>query len=706
MYKIVLFFLVFFVSACKLNTNIESVINNSEPSNTLESFKPSGILFSYSEFSVTQSPSISFDDPTEDVLRKISHFEAELRLASDDSIVLPWSAITNNGKITGLSLINSESYYVNLRAVSRNGDVSRVEKSTNFWAYKNESVYDVKNPTSIVVNSSEDLIYVLDWGSLSIFKINLTSDLVSLVSNEITGSGPTFSMPQDMVLNSSEDKIFVIDYGIGGVIEVDLTTGNRKLVSDGTGPNFSLPVSLKLNSAGNGVYVVDKSLDAVFYVDLSNGNRIIVSDSSAGAGIDLEEPHSLVLDEDANIIYVGNRYDFKGIIAVNTVNGNRSVVSNNSVGTGTGVSSVNLYLNNDKDKIFSVGDVITEIDIATGNRSIKTSGLTGAIPVVRGTVNSTENQVYIVDEFARVLKTELGSSNLNELYKNDFRGTGAKLSPLSIALNSEETILYSLDGGQAISRIDLLSGDRNILSDSAHGSGPDIINASNISLHESSGKIYVVSEFERNVMSVDIVTGDRAIVSDDGVGSGPSLMMPVDIAIYPNGTEAIVLDSMTNKLMKINLVSGNRSEIVGNITGAMMPSSLLVNFKESHAFVFSGNNATLLKVNLVTGDSEVISSDSVGGGPTISSPLGGNMSLSPNGLKVYIALAPALPGRIISVDLESGNREQMYHLGSPQDIIISNIKPIAYSSDLSQNSVRIHLLNDFKKTSLLSRFLP
>jgi hypothetical protein len=95
----------------------------------------------------------------------------------------------------------------------------------------------------------------------------------------------------------------------------------------------------------------------------------------------------------------------------------------------------------------------------------------------------------------------------------------------------------------AIFRVDLLSGDRSILSDANHGDGPNFTLPTGIAVDRDGTLIVTNAGLETGkgaaVMAVDPVTGDRKIISDEQRGSGPSLFNPELGIVGPMGNVAL-----------------------------------------------------------------------------------------------------------------------------------------------------------------------
>jgi hypothetical protein len=92
---------------------------------------PTGITLGSVPGNLTTTPSISWTAPSD--VSGISSYEAQVHKLSDDSVVQPWTSITLNGSLSGLSLNYSTSYYLKLRAIDSAGNIGIVEGVSDSW---------------------------------------------------------------------------------------------------------------------------------------------------------------------------------------------------------------------------------------------------------------------------------------------------------------------------------------------------------------------------------------------------------------------------------------------------------------------------------------------------------------------------------------------------------------------------------------------
>jgi DNA-binding beta-propeller fold protein YncE len=89
--------------------------------------------------------------------------------------------------------------------------------------------------------------------------------------------------------------------------------------------------------------------------------------------------------------------------------------------------------------------------------------------------------------------------------------------PTGITLDSvNERLLVADAGFRVLGRVwtvNLNSGARTVLSDWAHGSGPDIYDPTGITLDAANNVVLVVEGAQGLVLAIEGVTGERAILS-------------------------------------------------------------------------------------------------------------------------------------------------------------------------------------------------
>jgi len=94
------------------------------------------------------------------------------------------------------------------------------------------------------------------------------------------------------------------------------------------------------------------------------------------------------------------------------------------------------------------------------------------------------------------------------------------VTPRGIAVESDGSLMVVDFGLEAVVRVDQVSGDRTIISDTSIGSGPGFESPLGIAV-EADGSLVVVDTGLEALVRVDQVSGNRTIISDAGIGSGP-----------------------------------------------------------------------------------------------------------------------------------------------------------------------------------------
>ncbi|HEY4310007.1 MAG TPA: PEP-CTERM sorting domain-containing protein [Pirellulales bacterium] len=203
--------------------------------------------------------------------------------------------------------------------------------------------------------------------------------------------------------------------------------------------------------------------------------------------------------------------------------------------------------------------------------------------------------------------------------------------------------------------VDPNTGDRTILSDNTHGTGPNFTGAFGVSLLPDGNFLVGDRNFAQTDLSrlieVDRATGNRTIISGSGVGSGPAFQDV--IGGVPKGSSIVALDQ--NSLINVDPTTGNRSVIssptVG--TGPALQYATGTVISGNTAFVDSYYAGQILSVDLTTGNRTVLSGTGVGTGPNFVFPTdtkvdsSGNLIVSDQGLAAVFRVDPVTGNRTV-----------------------------------------------------------
>lgn len=122
------------------------------------------------------------------------------------------------------------------------------------------------------------------------------------------------------------------------------------------------------------------------------------------------------------------------------------------------------------------------------------------------------------------------------------------------------------DTRNTIFEINLTDGARSILSNNTvpNDQQPDLDSPLGIALDPANEDVaYIVDSTLDNLQRVDLLTGERTLISDNAVHDGPSLDEPRHLLIDSANHRAFVSDTMPSRLFSIDLNTGVRSIFFG-----------------------------------------------------------------------------------------------------------------------------------------------
>ncbi|HWB01031.1 MAG TPA: PEP-CTERM sorting domain-containing protein [Pirellulales bacterium] len=270
------------------------------------------------------------------------------------------------------------------------------------------------------------------------------------------------------------------DYGI---LEIDPTTGNRTIISDlttGTGPNFSFfPTAITFAPDGSLLVASDQN-DPVnggelLRIDPTTGNRTLVSLAFKNSG---------PISGYVGALYVDNTILMSGgpIVSVDPSTGDRTLVSGTGQGVGPAINSegfapsgANLFVAN-----ATLGSIIS-VDTTTGNRATISSATVGTGPSLNSPVDvviDAAGKLIVNNNMGPLLSIDPVTGN-RSIVSSDSVGTGPSLAvgvACQLAIASDGTIYTAQSASFAVQfpilAIDPLTGNRTIVSQGSHGTGP------------------------------------------------------------------------------------------------------------------------------------------------------------------------------------------------------------------------------------------
>jgi len=231
-----------------------------------------------------------------------------------------------------------------------------------------------------------------------------------------------------------------------------------------------------------------------------------------------------------------------------------------------------------------------------------------------------------------------------------------------IAELGDGRIVSGTQGNLSIPRsiivIDPITGNRNILSaatrDGEYGKGPGFSIPNNVVVQPNGRLALTDSGFATNaVIEVDPATGDRRIISDATHGTGPELKGPVGITVARDGF-LFVVDAGLKTIVKVDPNTGDRAILSdtthGTGTPFDVPTALALLLEQQLAVADKGLKAILV-VDLKIGNRTILSDAAHGQGPEIHSST--SVAYHPHGY--LVALDPFFK-TVFRIDVTTGNR--------------------------------------------------
>ena len=337
----------------------------------------------------------------------------------------------------------------------------------------------------------------------------------------------------------------------GDIVSVNPTTGNRTLVSGagmGTGENLN---SAGFAIIGSNVYAANEAENDIAKIDTLTGNRTVVSSSTVGTGPGLNGtniPGDVELDHSGNLLAL--TVQSSSLLRIDPTTGNRTLISGLGVGTGPdfgligsqiGLAADGTMFANQFQGIFTDQTPVLSIDPVTGNRTILSDATHGTGPLFAP--STALLVVPNVPEPSTIVLAAIGVlALLAHRWRRGIKGLGPAMALVAATCSAHAaglpagdivisaSISGSSPGDAGLLLVDPTTGDRTILSDNTHGTGPAFYRPQGVSLAPD-GSLLVADQGPPNtsgrlqaIFRVDPATGDRTVVSDDsGQFSGRGL---------------------------------------------------------------------------------------------------------------------------------------------------------------------------------------
>jgi hypothetical protein len=274
----------------------------------------------------------------------------------------------------------------------------------------------------------------------------------------------------------------------------------------------------------------------------------------------------------------------------------------------------------------SVQGALVAVDLQNGNRAVLAGQSVGSGPALRpsrGLAISDSGTVYAGQDAGDILRVD-ASTGARETFVQSQVGDGPPMT-VSYGLSIEQptgapTSLLVSDL-VSLSRIDLATGNRTVVSSATVGAGPYTGRIANFTIdtrtNHAGHAIGIMRGTDYSLVSVDLTSGDREKIADLNLPSAAHLANEVRVDAINN--RAIIVDidvtgSGNDALYAVDLSTGQRTTIsdksIGSGPALNFPSSLILEpaSAPTRAIVSNGNDHNLLSIDLSTGTRTLFSS--------------------------------------------------------------------------------------------------
>jgi len=509
----------------------------------------------------------------------------------------------------------------------------------------------------------------------TLLAVDLASGDRSIIADGNTGTGPAIIGSNDLVLDSANNRLLLANSRSGDqkVLAVDLASGDRTVISSpsvGTGPALALPYDITLDAANNRVFLVDSTLDAIVEVDLASGDRSIFTSTKLPIS-NAATPFKLVLDAANNrILFIDQ---LLGLIAADLSSGDLTVLNdpgadygrNGSNLTGLAVDFTNgiAYLSDSRT------DAVFAIDLTDNTRSIITDSAIGGSSepmvmfLIQGiTYDKASNSVLATDSDRDAMWRIDLASGFRDVLASPTVGSGVAIDfPGKLEVDTDNNrLLVAEQNRNALMAVDLVSGDRVDLSGAGSGTGPAFAGTKDVTIDAANNRALVTDWTVHALFGVDLASGARQIISDDTTGSGPVFSTPNSVDYDAANNRVLVMDWNIKMLLSVDLASGDRTVVsdnagIGTGTNFSIPFDMALDLPSNRAVVTDYGLNLVSAVDLASGDRTAISggfSAIVGQGP----PLGNPYFLAPDFENNRVFIFDLILRSIVVVELSTGDR--------------------------------------------------
>ena len=527
-----------------------------------------------------------------------------------------------------------------------------------------EDQIDLLETQGLAIDSSSGFAYISDSELNAVFSLALDTGEI----NKLSTCPALLPAPVEIVLDKEAGRLFVLDSVEDHVVEVGIDTGNCNLLFSKTSKIRGLswdPAERKIyfgngplyafaESTGETLFVAD-AMQAPFsghvkHVDFDVKNDRVIWLS----GNDVEDTYGLyLLDIDTN--------------EISTISDNVGVDEETEIGVTSTID-----LSPDGENVLLMAQSrksLLSISIETGEHKVLMPKLVsdrdqGPEFLFPKGIDIDEEHAYIIDGRRQaVMKMDLETGD-REIYleaETSFSPFTMRVERLQV--DRENKQLYLLNDVDVIPdqvfindalpefiKIDLETNQQTLISAARSiGNEPDLHYASDFTLDIERNRLLVVDSSPDEIVAVDLNDGERTVFSGDGVPNYDQWFSQIQYAVMDRSSNRVLVkDTSRPALFSVDADSGNRSIFSEEEAAVGLYAIDNVNQR-----LFSVRSSVLYSIDLLTKEISTVSDWSSHKAPNrITAP--NTMAYSESKKVLYITDDQSM--LIFAVDAETGAR--------------------------------------------------
>jgi hypothetical protein len=503
-------------------------------------------------------------------------------------------------------------------------------------------------PKQFAVDPIQDRAFTYHPWTFAILETDLASGALRIVTSQPIGSGPVLGpFVAGITYDATNDRLLTID--ADALLTVDVATGDRALVASpsvGTGGWPSQPRGIAVDGAQGRAFVSDYTLASIWTIDLVTGNRSILSDAATGTGPPLTSAAGLDIDEAGQRLLVAAGTE---LVAVELTSGDRTTVSGQFLGSGPVVLANWPSYDATLDRYFvaTVDGTVATID-ASGDRTVVSDAVTGAGPLLHhpSGLGYSNGHVLVADHGLDGVVAIDPTSGARSLVSGYALGVGPQLeAPREAAFDPANDRVITYDDLEGLVSVGI-DGNRTVVSSATVGNGPPLVAPADIEIVGPHALLACLDQVQR----VDLTSGDREVVTSQAVGDGAALHGALRaVTLDPSSNSLWAID--LNRILSIDASTGDRTIISDDMIGTGPPIDFLAaDLLYDGARLFALRPASILAIDPTSGNRSYLTGGGIGSGTPLGVPSHGMLS---DGSMLVGHVAPAL----YAVDLVSGDRD-------------------------------------------------